>query len=50
MIESIQYISNKSKELLRLQIEAFRNIDQKSGIIVGIASLFLPLFIASGVN
>ena len=47
MIESIKYISSKSKELLILQIEAFRSIDQKSGIIVGIASLFLPLFIAS---
>jgi hypothetical protein len=27
MIESLQYISNKSKELLRLQIEASDGID-----------------------
>lgn len=45
--KSIEYVAKKSKELLTCQFEAYRNLDQKAGIVIGILSIFLPLFIGS---
>jgi len=42
---TIEYIANKSKELLANQIDSYRSIHQKSGIIIAIAALFAPLFL-----
>ena len=47
MKNSIEFITDKSKELLDRQIAAFLHIDQNAGIIVGIVSIFLPLFVGS---
>ena len=43
--ESISYIANKSKELLATQISSYRSLHQKAGVIIGITSLFAPLFL-----
>ncbi len=45
MKESIEYIANKSKELLSNQIDSYRSLHQKSGILIAITSIFIPLFL-----
>ena len=48
--KSIEYIAIKSKELLLRQINAYHKLSQKSGLIIGIASVFMPLFISIIMN
>jgi len=43
--KSIEYIAQKSKELLNGQIESFRSLHQKSGTVIAIASIFAPIFL-----
>ena len=45
MKKSIEYIANKSKELLSTQIDSYRSLHQKAGTVIAVAALFAPLFI-----
>ncbi len=42
---SLELIYNESKELLHKQIESYRNHHTKAGSIIGIITLFFPLFL-----
>ena len=42
---SISFVAKKSKELLNIQIESYRSLFIKSGIIIGVISIFLPIFL-----
>jgi len=42
---SLELIYNESKELLQKQIESYRNHHTKAGSIIGIITLFFPLFL-----
>lgn len=44
-METGEYIANKSKELLRTQVESFRAIHQKAGTVIAVAALFAPVFL-----
>jgi hypothetical protein len=44
-IESIKYTSQKSKELLESQIETFRSLNNKAGVILNILALFIPVYL-----
>ena len=43
--QTIGRLVEKSKELLQAQFEAYRSLFTKAGVLVGIPSLFLPLFL-----
>ena len=43
--DSISFIAQKSKELLNSQIESYRSLFTKAGMIIGILSLFIPVFL-----
>ena len=45
MKKTLEYIANKSKELLITQIESYRSIHQKAGTVIAVAALFAPLFL-----
>jgi hypothetical protein len=45
MQQTLEYISNKSKELLSTQIDSYRSLHQKAGTIIAVAALFAPLFL-----
>lgn len=45
MKKSIEYIANKSKELLSTQIDSYRSLHQKAGTVIAVAALFAPLFL-----
>ena len=44
-METGEYIANKSKELLKTQVESFRAIHQKAGTVIAVAALFAPVFL-----
>jgi hypothetical protein len=43
--KSLELIYNESKDLLQKQIESYRNHHAKAGSIIGIITLFFPLFL-----
>ncbi|MCB0539803.1 MAG: DUF1385 domain-containing protein, partial [Bacteroidetes bacterium] len=45
MSTPIEYIANKSKELLANQIASYRSLHQKAGTVIAVAALFAPLFL-----
>ena len=45
MKQSIEYVANKSKELLSTQIDSYRSLHQKAGTVIAVAALFAPLFL-----
>ncbi|PKG42814.1 DUF1385 domain-containing protein [Psychroflexus sp. MES1-P1E] len=45
MKKSIEYIANKSKELLSTQIDSYRSLHQKAGTVIAVGALFAPLFL-----
>lgn len=45
MKDSIEYIANKSKELLSNQIDSYRSLHQKASTLIAITAIFVPLFL-----
>ena len=43
--KSIEYIANKSKELLASQINSYRSLHQKASTIIAVSALFAPFFL-----
>lgn len=43
--KSLELIYNESKDLLQKQVESYRNHHAKAGSIIGIITLFFPLFL-----
>ena len=45
MDKTIEYIAQKSKELLTRQINSYRSLHQKAGTVIAVAALFAPIFL-----
>jgi len=43
--ESISFVAQKSKELVESPIQSYRSLFTKAGMLMGLQSLFLPLYI-----
>jgi len=43
--DAIEYIEGKSKEILKGQIESYRILHSRAGIVIGLLTLFISIFL-----
>jgi len=44
-MEDLEFLAEKAKELLDRQIESYRSLHTKAGTIIGISTIFIPVFL-----